>query len=321
MANEEGLKAATEEVAGAVEADKVEVTGGSAGAGADNEPSTLRHTLVERLNRAIRERSTLNMFVDVTLAGMLAASDATKHIELRREIAEILQEPDPFPTEEEFQERRDEAKRIEAFAREQAGRGFPYLFSSATVRLWSILEALVDDLGLAVLCHPDFQFPADSPLLKLEGPLVPFVNAPQEERAERISIALKQKLGAALKPGVARFEAFLEPLGLAGKVDDTVKRVLIELSSVRNVLVHKNGIADKRFVDACPWLELTLGSEILLTRNDFHMYGLAVAWYIVEISFRNSGRQTGRGVQVQARFMSAIDSCLKTERRLQFRSN
>jgi len=324
MANEEEKTGTgiTEAAAGAVEADKAEVSVGDAGAISKKGMSKLQKALDDRLNRSVREQTTLHNFVEVARAGMSAATEATLNVKLHRRIAKALRKPDPFSGEEEFQKRQEEARKIEHFAREQARRGFPYLFSSAVVRLWTILEALVDDMGLILLCHPDFEWAADTELLKLEGPVLSFLNASREERAEWISGALKDKLGVTRRPGVARFEAFLKPLGLTGKIDDLVKRTLLELSAVRNALVHKNGIVDKRFLDACPWLDyLKPGSEMIVTVNDFQMYYNAAAWYTMEIDIRvedkYKGERTESAVATQAVFLANLHTFLKIDRRLQ----
>jgi uncharacterized protein YutE (UPF0331/DUF86 family) len=49
--------------------------------------------------------------------------------------------------------------------------------------------------------------------------------------------------------GCGRFESLLDTIGLGGSVEETVKRLFLELSQVRNIVVHKAGKADKRIVE------------------------------------------------------------------------
>src|SRR5205807_809084 len=119
-----------------------------------------------------------------------------------------------------------------------------------------------------------------------EGPLLPFIDASIEERAELMAGALRQKLSIAFKPGIARFEEILQPFGLAAAVPAVIKQILLELASVRNVLVHKNGIADTRFLDACPWLKLVRGTRVVLTPKRFQMYDVAAHWYMLALASR-----------------------------------
>jgi hypothetical protein len=152
----------------------------------------------------------------------------------------------------------------------------------------------------------------------MEGPLLPFINASPEDRAELMFIALKQKLSVALKPGVARMEELLEPVGLHGQINDAVRRLLLELGAVRNVLVHRNGITDKRFIVACPWLQCREGRPLSLSHNHFEMYWFAVGWYMLEISRRVVRKfnlltevEEKELIETEQSFLSAIDRFLK----------
>lgn len=253
--------------------------------GALDEPAQLDDELTELLGRARSELVELNTFVKVALAGMQDAAQATELIELTHRTLKLANGPGLFATEEEFRGHVDKAREFEEFARGQAASGFPYLFSLAIIRCWSILEVAVDDLVLAVLARPDCTAP-EGVLSEIKGPLLPFLNASLEERAELMAVALKQKLATSLKPGAARFEELLKLFGLAGAIDDSVRLILLELSEVRNVLVHKNGVADKRFVAACPWMNWKQGVKINPSYNAFFMYFFASLWYVNEIKLR-----------------------------------
>lgn len=54
-----------------------------------------------------------------------------------------------------------------------------------------------------------------------------------------ITKELSRSLNADFKRGVGQFEAILDAIGLAGPVDPDVRRTLLELNEVRNVLVHR----------------------------------------------------------------------------------
>jgi hypothetical protein len=94
---------------------------------------------------------------------------------------------------------------------------------------------------------------------------------------------LDQETGGPLRNGVNRFECLLQPFGLGGKLDDRTQKVLFELSQVRHVLVHRRRFADRRLLDACPWLSLTSGSKVKITNDMWSEYQKAVAEYLVEI--------------------------------------
>jgi hypothetical protein len=252
------------------------------------------------LSRAITQRRELATFVDVCLAGLHHATGATGAIDLNRRIAAVLRQPDPFPDETVLEEHKARAKVVEDFAKEEVRKGFPYLFGLAIVRLWSIVEVMVEDLAIAILRRSDL-VPPTGPLGELRGPLLPFLGASTQERAERILAALQEKCRATFRPGAAAFEAVLEPLGVSGSIEESIRKCLIELAGVRNVILHRHGVVDTRLAQSCPWVGWQAGNSVNLTRNHFHMYGLAVNWYIVELFDRVGRKWAGEGVQQAAR--------------------
>ena len=77
---------------------------------------------------------------------------------------------------------------------------------------------------------------------------------------------------------------------MSGSVEEHVKRTLFEMNQVRNVLVHKRGIADRRLVEACPWLNLSLGDSVKVDHKMFQRYDEAVQKYVLTIMDRVSER-------------------------------
>jgi hypothetical protein len=188
-------------------------------------------------------------------------------------------------TEEELAKIKERVAEVEVFAKQQKRNGFSYLFSLAVVRLWSILEAMVDDLVVDFLRRPDECKDKDL-IYSLKGPLLEFATAPPERQADFLTERLKDVVKAGLQAGVGRFEAMLDPIGLGGGIDPDVRRVLFELSQVRNAIVHKAGIADQRFIENCPWLNLNLDEPININAEDFHLYYTSTYYYGVEIRLR-----------------------------------
>jgi hypothetical protein len=237
----------------------------------------------------VTELVKLDRFVELCLFGLENATEATSFIDLRRETAEILKQPDPYPTPERYEHARQQALALESFAKEERTAAFPYVFSLAVIKLWSILETWSDDLLVAELRSPE-KCRDQRLLMSLEGPLLDFAKAGQDEQAELLATELKLAVKAPLKLGVSRFEALFEPLGLDGPVPDVVRKTIFELSQARNVIVHRGAIADKRFVEACPWLALGIGQPLLLGPTHFHCYALGARWYVVELDRRFTDR-------------------------------
>lgn len=121
---------------------------------------------------------------------------------------------------------------------------------------------------------------------RIKGPIAELLSASPVERAEFLANALAQEVKAPLQKGVGRFEALLQAVGLGGKVDRTVRDVLFELLSVRNVLVHRNGRVDARFLENCPWLGHRLGDNLRITAAMSERYRPATIYYLIEILIR-----------------------------------
>jgi len=185
---------------------------------------------------------------------------------------------------EDSVERRRRKTQLEEFSKSEETLGFPYVFSVGTIQLWSILESMVDDFALHFLKKAECRT-FDS-IRRIKGPLMEFIAASEEEQAEYLLAQLKQDLGVAFKPGLARFEAILETIEMSGPVRDEVKRAILELSQVRNVFVHRKGLADARLTKLCPWLGVQLGDKVRISESQFQAYGRASYWYLVELDAR-----------------------------------
>lgn len=249
----------------------------------------------DAISRIIQEKREdlreLELFAEIALNGLDRATKAVQGIELIQKINAALGEPSPFPTDEALAEAKARAGEVEKFAGAQSQHGFSYLFGIVAIRLWSLLEAFVDDIAVEALKTPEKC--KDRVLLsKLKGPLIEFRNASPDDQAEYLAETLKQGVEATLKQGVGKFEAILEPLGFGGGVADEVRKCLFELCHVRNTLVHKGSKADRRLIDACPWLGLARGDHIRLSAKDFRRYSFAGYWYLIEIKHRVKHRGT-----------------------------
>jgi hypothetical protein len=232
------------------------------------------------------EISSLNLFVDVCLAGLRNAADATDIIRVARKVDKALHRPDRFGTSEAFEEALKEATCVETFSKSECGTGFPYLYNLAAVRLWTIMESAIDELILDIvrLRREVRQTPS---LQKLKGPLVSFMSSSPEDQAEFLVNALKEEVRASLQTGIGRFEAILSALGFGGPVHDEARRVFLELSELRHVLIHRRGRADAKLVrDRCPWLPLKVGDVVTVRGPEFHSFRLACYWYVLELNRR-----------------------------------
>ncbi|MFA5978170.1 MAG: hypothetical protein WC818_07940 [Pseudomonas sp.] len=245
--------------------------------------------LTHIIHKKSEELQELELFAGVCRNALNQATRSVETIDLRRRIAEILNEKPDYESESQLDAAKEHAAKISEFAESQRKDGLPYLYSLCAVRLWALTEAMVDELVVHSLLTPSDLFD-HSILAKLKGPLIEFRSASPDEQAEFLAETLKQLVDAPLKLGVGKFEALLAPVGLGGEIQEDVRKTLYELSQIRNIIVHKSGKADRRILEACPWLNFKKGETINVTFEMFERYRVATYWYIVAVRGRIDAR-------------------------------
>jgi len=232
----------------------------------------------------------LNLFVELCRGALDFGVTAKEMVDLQREALSVLRRPDPYPNEDAYKSAIEHAEKVEEFSKDEKCLGHPYLYSIAVTKIWTILESGIDDLALE--CIKSLDKCTDIDLIRgLKGPLLDFYDATDDERNEYLITELKLAVKASLKPGVGRFEAILKPLGLGGEVHEKVRKVLFELSQIRNLIIHKRSIVDKKFKSACPWLTDNLGDNFYVTKEVYLQYFYASFWYVLELDRRYDLRQ------------------------------
>ncbi|MCH8009555.1 MAG: hypothetical protein IIC91_11895 [Chloroflexi bacterium] len=124
------------------------------------------------------------------------------------------------------------------------------------------------------------------PVAKLKVRLSEYESMTEDERAHYLATLLEQDVASPLRQGVSKFEALLKPLVLDGRVTKKTQKDLFEMHQVRNVLVHRRGIADRRFVEACPWLKVKPGGNVTVGHAAWARYFGAVDTYAYELVHR-----------------------------------
>lgn len=230
----------------------------------------------------VKELRQLMDFVDLARSGLSSA------IGMPRLMAAV-QTRKPASCEVErgdYIEQLTKAENLKKIAEVHIEQDFDYLYSLAVVKIWSVLESSVENIVLQCLQRPS-ECKDMKTINDLRGPLIEFLNADQDERADFLLSELKVTTKSALKTGVAVFEALLEPVGMAGGHNEEVRRVILELQQTRHVIVHRQCLADKRFMDRCPWVGVTVGQPLVTGRNQFIRYARAILLFDIEICQRN----------------------------------
>lgn len=176
-----------------------------------------------------------------------------------------------------------------ALASEEIERGFPVLYSHATVALWSAVEAFSTDLAVGLLKYePDLL--THKALSKVRVQLAHFHRMSEEERLTLLVGELRQSLSGAADGGIGQHNEVFVQLGLDGSLHKSIQKPLIELCQVRNVLVHRGGIVDTQLTSCCPWLETQKGSKFLVLKPGYETYWLATHRYWLDLANRVRAR-------------------------------
>jgi hypothetical protein len=157
-----------------------------------------------------------------------------------------------------------------AFAKNEAEKGHPILHGNALVAIWSAVDTCIEDIAVGLLLN-DPAILKNEVFSKIRIPLAEFEILDKEERA-RFLLGEVERQKASRRHGVARFESFLEPFGLSGAVADDVKQHVYACNHMRNVIVHRRSVVDRKLVENCPWLNLKIGERLVVTTYEYQKY-------------------------------------------------
>ena len=157
--------------------------------------------------------------------------------------------------------------------------GYSFLLAGATINTYTYLEAAIHSLVIGYIQSAEKG--GDHPVLQsIQVPYAAFRSLSEEEQWAYLYDQYERAVGAGLKQGIRRFESLLEPLGFSGPRSEAVDDVIYELAQVRHLLLHKGGLVDKKFTEACPWYASQLGRKLTITPEMFDNYNHAVMEYI-----------------------------------------
>jgi hypothetical protein len=175
----------------------------------------------------------------------------------------------------------EEYFRLTNFTSDQSKNDYPYLFSLVSVRLWAMVEAAAREFVEEVVKHRG-RIPKPEALAKLKGPIAPFIGADSEVQAELLADVVWRSVEGEYV-GVNRFEAVLEKLGFPSRLHGVLREIFTELAEVRHCVVHRNALVDRRLLQHCPWLQLSVGAPLPATVQRYWFYRTAAYCYIIDL--------------------------------------
>jgi hypothetical protein len=190
----------------------------------------------------------------------------------------------------------EKAKEHAGFAEKECSSGFPLLHAHTLVGLWGAIEASIEDMLVAILMNEPVVLESEA-FSRLKISLGEFQRLEKEDQMRFILSETERQSGSG-KHGVDTFEFVLDRFELSGPVEPEIKKLIWEMHHVRNILVRRGGLADRRLVLACPWMNLKQGDLISVKHETLLDYGGALCRYLLVITHRLGTRY---GVDINAR--------------------
>lgn len=176
----------------------------------------------------------------------------------------------------EADERIREASRL---AKIEVDEGFPTLHRQVALSLWSSLEWLISNFLANWLANEPKAFRIED-VRKVKVSIADYEEFSGMDKYYYLLSEIERETKSGRRQGVDQFESTLQVFGLSGSVQETIKKDLFEFGHVRNVLVHRNGVTDARFVKACHWLELSAGQAVTVDQARLFRYIHAAQGYV-----------------------------------------
>lgn len=182
-------------------------------------------------------------------------------------------------------QRVEDARRWTSAAQAEIDSDFALSNGHSLMGAWGALEAMVEDVcGLWALhtqaIHSNLAF------ARIKVNAVDFLGLSPAEQVELLLDELRRIKGTEHKAGVTQFESVLDDIGLGGPVDEGIKNSLYYAQQLRHLIAHRAGIADKRFVEACPNLGYVVGSKVMVSTDQFFDIVDAMQGYAVVLADR-----------------------------------
>lgn len=241
----------------------------------------------DKLIEMLEELEKLDWLMSGCQIGLIEISDPIQHFKKTfKKMGQKIEDRDKFtPLLKKKGFDAKTSKEVAKFLRSQVVTEFPFMYRIWTVMLWSILENYIRNFLVEWIKQNPDVMKLES-IQKIQIKLGEYESLLDDEKyeyiVEMVELQSKSKLGI----GIGRFEPLLEQFNLSGKVDEKTRKSILELQQVRHVLVHRNGIVDKRLAETCPWVVPEPGKTIFIDSLIYAMYFDAVINYANEIADR-----------------------------------
>jgi hypothetical protein len=170
-------------------------------------------------------------------------------------------------------------KSTQVAAAEEMAADFPTTNAQFVLHTCSNCESLCQDFLRACIEH-DETLTRKHPLSKVKFSLTELKSMTDKDRVSALADAVMDELGAPNRIGVEKFHEVFSFVGFSFPIKKDWRNPLRELHAVRNVLLHRGGIIDQRFLSLCPWVSVEPGTVLRVTSFALSGYVSAVDGYM-----------------------------------------
>jgi len=133
---------------------------------------------------------------------------------------------------------------------------------------WGALESCIDDICIIRLSETSGAC-AEEATRTLKVALGDYLALTPEGRWPWLLEQIKRANSSSLKSGVGQFEATLDAVGLGGSVDSDLRRAMLYTKAMRNVIAHRGGRIDAKFVAECPRFDASEGAVLEMSAEQW----------------------------------------------------
>ena len=133
-----------------------------------------------------------------------------------------------------------QARRAAKLAQHESENEFPWINGQTVVTYWGYLESMIRSIGVAFLLN-ERQTWSHQEMDRVRVKVGEYEALTKQERCYFVLDSLERERAVSLKLGAGRFESTLAVFKLDGGLSVGLRKALLELQQVRNVLVHSMG--------------------------------------------------------------------------------
>ena len=172
-----------------------------------------------------------------------------------------------------------EIEEFAAVAKSIVDRQYTPLNEQAVVVLWGLLETAMEDSIVAMLTNDPSTLAIDG-VAGMKVPIGVVLGRDGQDRARYVFEQAELQIAGKHRSPVGRFEALLDLFGLTSPLSDDLRRDVQAFGLLRNLLIHRDGYADQRFLDGWPEADLAVGHRVKVGRDEVLRYATAGLNYV-----------------------------------------